>query len=63
VAAAYAAQRGIILADTKLEFGREAEAGRVLLADEIFTPDSSRFWPADACRPYPTSTDPSASRA
>jgi phosphoribosylaminoimidazole-succinocarboxamide synthase len=45
-AAAYAAQRGIILADTKLEFGLDPETGRVLLADEIFTPDSSRFWPA-----------------
>ncbi|HEV3271361.1 MAG TPA: phosphoribosylaminoimidazolesuccinocarboxamide synthase [Candidatus Methylacidiphilales bacterium] len=50
-AAAYAAQRGIILADTKLEFGHEAGGGRVLLADEIFTPDSSRFWPADSYRP------------
>jgi phosphoribosylaminoimidazole-succinocarboxamide synthase len=50
-AAAYAAERGIILADTKLEFGREAGTGRLLLADEIFTPDSSRFWPADAYRP------------
>jgi phosphoribosylaminoimidazole-succinocarboxamide synthase len=50
-AAAYAAQRGIILADTKLEFGLEAKTGRVLLADEIFTPDSSRFWPADAYQP------------
>jgi phosphoribosylaminoimidazole-succinocarboxamide synthase len=49
--AAYAAQRGIILADTKLEFGREARTGRVLLADEIFTPDSSRFWPAEAYGP------------
>jgi phosphoribosylaminoimidazole-succinocarboxamide synthase len=53
-AAAYAAQRGIILADTKLEFGLadfEGETGRVLLADEIFTPDSSRFWPADSYEP------------
>jgi phosphoribosylaminoimidazole-succinocarboxamide synthase len=50
-AAAYAAQRGIILADTKLEFGLEAGRGRILLADEIFTPDSSRFWPADAYQP------------
>jgi phosphoribosylaminoimidazole-succinocarboxamide synthase len=49
-AAAYADARGIILADTKLEFGRDAQ-GRVLLADEIFTPDSSRFWPADAYKP------------
>jgi phosphoribosylaminoimidazole-succinocarboxamide synthase len=50
-AATHAAERGIILADTKLEFGRDAETGRVLLADEIFTPDSSRFWPADAYAP------------
>jgi len=50
-AAAYAAQRGIILADTKLEFGLETGTGRLLLADEIFTPDSSRFWPADDFRP------------
>jgi phosphoribosylaminoimidazole-succinocarboxamide synthase len=50
-AAAYAAQRGIILADTKLEFGLEAGTENVLLADEIFTPDSSRFWPIDAYAP------------
>jgi len=50
-AAAYAAQRGIILADTKLEFGLEPETGRILLADEIFTPDSSRFWPAATYAP------------
>jgi len=50
-AANYAAQRGILLADTKLEFGLEKTTGRVLLADEIFTPDSSRFWPADAYKP------------
>jgi phosphoribosylaminoimidazole-succinocarboxamide synthase len=50
-AAAYAAQRGIVIADTKFEFGREAGTGRVLLADEILTPDSSRFWPADAYQP------------
>lgn len=50
-AADYAAKRGIILADTKLEFGRVAATGRILLADEIFTPDSSRFWPADMYRP------------
>ena len=41
----YAAERGIILADTKLEFG--LDDGRIVLADEAFTPDSSRFWPAD----------------
>lgn len=39
-----AADRGIILADTKFEFGRDA-AGRIVLADEVLTPDSSRFWP------------------
>jgi phosphoribosylaminoimidazole-succinocarboxamide synthase len=48
---AYAAQRGIILADTKLEFGVEPETGRILLADEVFTPDSSRFWPANTYAP------------
>jgi phosphoribosylaminoimidazole-succinocarboxamide synthase len=41
----YAAERGIILADTKLEFGTDPD-GNVVLGDEIFTPDSSRFWPA-----------------
>jgi phosphoribosylaminoimidazole-succinocarboxamide synthase len=41
-----AAARGIILADTKLEFGVD-DQGRLVLADEAFTPDSSRFWPAD----------------
>ena len=41
----YATQRGIILADTKLEFGLD-DSGQVVLADEVFTPDSSRFWPA-----------------
>ena len=41
----YATQRGIILADTKLEFGLD-NGGQVVLADEVFTPDSSRFWPA-----------------
>ena len=50
-AADYAATRGIILADTKLEFGRDRASGRTMLADEIFTPDSSRFWPADTYRP------------
>jgi phosphoribosylaminoimidazole-succinocarboxamide synthase len=42
----YARERGIILADTKLEFGLD-EDGRLVLGDEAFTPDSSRFWPAD----------------
>jgi len=42
----YAAQRGIIIADTKFEFGVDT-AGSVILADEALTPDSSRFWPAE----------------
>jgi len=45
-----AAQRGIIIADTKFEFGRAGD-GRVLLIDEVMTPDSSRFWPADQYAP------------
>ena len=45
-AADYARARGIIIADTKFEFGRDSE-GRILLIDEVLTPDSSRFWPAD----------------
>lgn len=44
-AEATARDRGIIVADTKLEFGRDASTGEVLLADEVLTPDSSRFWP------------------
>ena len=47
--AAYALGRGIIIADTKLEFGLD-EAGRLHLIDEVLTPDSSRFWPADQYR-------------
>ncbi|MDP6376846.1 MAG: phosphoribosylaminoimidazolesuccinocarboxamide synthase [Pseudomonadales bacterium] len=46
----YALERGIILADTKFEFGRTPE-GTVILIDEIFTPDSSRFWPAEEWQP------------
>lgn len=42
-----AAQRGLILADTKFEFGIDSATGEVVLADEILTPDSSRFWPAE----------------
>ena len=49
-AEAYARARGIIIADTKFEFGRDG-AGRILLIDEALTPDSSRFWPADAYEP------------
>jgi phosphoribosylaminoimidazole-succinocarboxamide synthase len=48
-AAAYARQRGIILADTKFEFGRTSLG--ITLADEVLTPDSSRFWPADKYAP------------
>jgi phosphoribosylaminoimidazole-succinocarboxamide synthase len=48
--AAVAAARGIVVADTKLEFGRTAD-GRLLLADEVLTPDSSRFWPLDGWEP------------
>ncbi len=46
----YAANRGIIIADTKFEFGR-TEDGKLLLIDEVLTPDSSRFWPADSYAP------------
>jgi phosphoribosylaminoimidazole-succinocarboxamide synthase len=46
----YAAKRGIIIADTKFEFGLDAK-GRVILGDEVLTPDSSRFWPAAAYAP------------
>lgn len=45
-----AAARGIIVADTKFEFGR-SRSGDILLIDEVMTPDSSRFWPADGYRP------------
>ena len=48
-AATYARQRGIIIADTKFEFGRTAKG--ITLADEVLTPDSSRFWPADKYAP------------
>jgi phosphoribosylaminoimidazole-succinocarboxamide synthase len=46
-----AADRGIILADTKLEFGRHPCTGELVLADEVLTPDSSRFWPAGQWQP------------
>ena len=49
-AAGHARQRGIIIADTKFEFGVD-ENGRLTLIDEVLTPDSSRFWPADTYRP------------
>ncbi|MEO8810873.1 MAG: phosphoribosylaminoimidazolesuccinocarboxamide synthase [Rhodanobacter sp.] len=48
-AAAYAAERGIIIADTKFEFGTDAD-GKLYVMDEMLTPDSSRFWPADQYR-------------
>lgn len=49
-ASEYAASRGIIIADTKLEFGI-TDDGEILLIDEVLTPDSSRFWPADSYEP------------
>jgi phosphoribosylaminoimidazole-succinocarboxamide synthase len=49
-AAGIAAERGVLLADTKLEFGLDAE-GVLTLGDEVLTPDSSRWWPADRWRP------------
>ncbi len=48
-AAGHARRRGIIIADTKFEFGLDAD-GRLTLIDEVLTPDSSRFWPADSYR-------------
>jgi phosphoribosylaminoimidazole-succinocarboxamide synthase len=47
VARDYAAERGIIIADSKFEFGLDEETDEVVLVDEVLTPDSSRFWPAD----------------
>ena len=49
-ASEYAAARGIVIADTKFEFGLDDD-DRLVLADEVFTPDSSRFWPADEYAP------------
>ncbi|MFD4182900.1 phosphoribosylaminoimidazolesuccinocarboxamide synthase [Rhodococcus sp. NPDC058514] len=49
-AASFAADRGIILADTKFEFGLDAD-GNLVLADEVLTPDSSRYWPVDGYEP------------
>ena len=51
-ASEYAAQRGVIIADTKFEFG--LSGGKLILIDEVLTPDSSRFWPADAWTPGKT---------
>ncbi|GAB3563476.1 phosphoribosylaminoimidazolesuccinocarboxamide synthase [Spelaeicoccus albus] len=50
-AAALASERGIILADTKFEFGRDRDSGDIVLGDEVLTPDSSRFWDADGWAP------------
>ncbi|MCH2097568.1 MAG: phosphoribosylaminoimidazolesuccinocarboxamide synthase [Pseudomonadales bacterium] len=50
-ARSWAAARGILLADTKFEFGLRPGTNELVLADEILTPDSSRFWPADAWSP------------
>lgn len=47
LAAQHALTKGIIIADTKFEFGADSD-GRLVLADEVFTPDSSRYWPADS---------------
>jgi phosphoribosylaminoimidazole-succinocarboxamide synthase len=55
-ATAYAGERGIIIADTKFEFGLDDE-GRLYLIDEVLTPDSSRFWPVDT---YEVGTSPSS---
>jgi phosphoribosylaminoimidazole-succinocarboxamide synthase len=49
-ARAYALTRGLILADTKFEFGLD-DSGELILADEVFTPDSSRYWPAEGYEP------------
>jgi phosphoribosylaminoimidazole-succinocarboxamide synthase len=49
-ASTYAAERGILIADTKFEFGIDPDS-KLVLADEAFTPDSSRFWPADEYEP------------
>jgi phosphoribosylaminoimidazole-succinocarboxamide synthase len=49
LASRYALQRGVIVADTKFEFG--LIKGKIVLADEVLTPDSSRFWPAESYRP------------
>jgi phosphoribosylaminoimidazole-succinocarboxamide synthase len=51
IAAEDAATNGLILADTKFEFGRDRRTGEILLIDEALTPDSSRYWPADRYEP------------
>ena len=51
IAAAHALECGLILADTKFEWGFDAETGELLLVDEVLTPDSSRYWSIDTYRP------------
>lgn len=51
VACAHAYSRGIIIADTKFEFGLDEETDEVMLIDEVLTPDSSRFWPEEDYKP------------
>ena len=46
-----AREQGVLLADTKFEFGRRSADGAIVLADEVLTPDSSRYWPADLWKP------------
>jgi phosphoribosylaminoimidazole-succinocarboxamide synthase len=48
---ALAEKKGIIIADTKFEFGIDENSGELILIDELLTPDSSRFWPNDEYRP------------
>jgi len=50
-ATAYAKERGILIADTKMEFGIDPSTNQILLIDELLTPDSSRFWPEDSYQP------------
>jgi phosphoribosylaminoimidazole-succinocarboxamide synthase len=47
----HARERGVVLADTKFEFGLDPSTGELVLGDEVLTPDSSRFWPADEYKP------------
>jgi phosphoribosylaminoimidazole-succinocarboxamide synthase len=51
IAADHAAQRGLVLADTKFEWGFDEEGGKLLLVDEVLTPDSSRYWSVERYRP------------
>ena len=50
-AAEHASSKGLILADTKFEFGRDPKTAEILLIDEVLTPDSSRYWEASSYRP------------